>query len=112
CATCDSLPDGAEQLAADVLAPSVAVEEEALRRGEDAHAEPAADGGNLLGADVHAKARAADPLQAEDHRPPLRIVAELDAEDVPGLRLDDARAAEIPLGDEHLGERLLLPRPR
>src|SRR5947199_392932 len=107
-----SLPDRAEYFATDVLAPGVAVDQEPLGGREHAHPEAAEHGRDLLGPHVDAEARPADALEAADHRPPLGVIAQLDAEDRPRARLDDRRAGEVSLGGQHLGEGLLLPRPR
>src|SRR5438094_205762 len=107
-----SLPDRAEYFATDVLAPGVAVDQEPLGGREHAHPEAAEHGRDLLGPHVDAETRPADALEAADHRPPLGVIAQLDAEDRPRARLDDRRAGEVTLGGQHLGEGLLLPRPR
>src|ERR1051325_4907980 len=41
------LPDGADDLAPDVLAAGGTIDEDTLRGGQHVHAEPAADGGNF-----------------------------------------------------------------
>src|SRR2546426_4313699 len=106
------LPDRAEYFATDVRVPGVAVDQEPLGGREHADAKAAEHGGNLLRPDVDAEARPADALQAPDHRPPLGVIAELDAEDRPWFGLDDGLAGGVTLGHEHFGERLLLPGPR
>src|SRR5262249_28505250 len=62
------LPDGADDLAADVLATRGAIDEHAFRGGEHVHAEPLAHRGDVAHADVDAETRAAHPPDAADHR--------------------------------------------
>src|SRR5262245_34072745 len=105
------LPDRADDLAADVLAPGAAVGEDPLRGGEHVHAEAPANRRDVLDAHVHAQARAAHAAYAGDDRPPLAIVAQVEPEDVSRLRLDDAQTLEVALLDQDAGELFLLPRP-
>src|SRR5262245_33150196 len=107
-----SLPDRADDLAADVLAARVAIDEDALWRREDVHTEPAPHGRDVLHADVDAEARPAHAPHPGDHGATLSVVAEIDAQDVPRRRVDHRRALEIALVDEHARDLFLLARPR
>src|SRR5215510_8950374 len=68
------LPDRADELAADVLAPGGAVGQDALRCGEHVDAEAAANRRDVLDADVHPQARAAHAADAGDDGPALAVV--------------------------------------
>src|SRR5262249_25950070 len=77
-------PARAQHLAADLLLARETVGKNPLRRREDAHAEPAADLGSRLRADVDAEARPAHAPDAGDHRASRGVVAQADTDLLPG----------------------------
>src|SRR6185369_17291709 len=107
-----SLPDRADDLAADVLAAGIPIDQDALGRREDVHAEPAPHGGDVLHADVDAEARPAHAPHPGDHGAALPVVAQIDAQDVARRRVHDTPPPEIALVDEDARDLFLLPRPR
>src|SRR5258706_738502 len=108
-----ALPHRTEQLAADALLARLAVHEDAFRRRQHVDAETAADGRDLAGSDVHAEARTRHPLDAGDDRTAALVVAQRDAERPLGrVAVDAGRALEVAFVDQHLGEGLLVARPR
>src|SRR4051794_29303482 len=77
---CVSLPDGGDELAAEVLLARVAIDEHALGSGEDGDPEAVHHLGDVAVLDVAAQARLRLPLDVADGRPLLFVVLEDDVE--------------------------------
>src|ERR1700674_1428889 len=75
------LPDGGEELAAQVLLARLAIDHDPLGGGEHGDAEPVHHLGDVLVADVPAKARRRLPLDLADRGPFLGVVLEDDRHD-------------------------------
>src|SRR5687767_15375921 len=82
---CSSLPDLAEDFAADTLARGLGTREHALGRGDDGEAESAQDRGDLFLAAIDATARARNALDAVNDRLAVLRVLEVDAQRALGL---------------------------
>src|SRR5439155_16199363 len=106
-----ALPDGADHLAADLLASRVAIHEHTLRRREYVDTETAPHGGDLVHADVDAETRPADAPDPGDHGTALVVVPEVDAEHTPRLGLDGGGSDEVAFLDQHARDLLLVSRP-
>src|SRR5262245_58839378 len=96
-------PDEAEHLAADPLAPRLAVGQHAPGRRQDGHAHPAQHAGDLVGAHVEPAARLRHPPEPGDDALLARAVLQVDPEDPLLAVLDEA---------EVLDEALLLQELR
>src|SRR5690606_34387817 len=81
--------DVAEDLAANLLATGLGVRHDTAGGGEDGHAKPAQDAGDLEVSDVAAQARARDALETDDDRGTIRTVLQLHGHIVLGLLLVD-----------------------
>src|SRR4029077_6299026 len=73
------LPDFAEQFAADFGFTRRAAAHQSLRRGQNADAQPADDGLDLLRTDIKASARTRNPLDAGDDAAAVRRVLQKNA---------------------------------
>src|SRR5207253_4249562 len=71
-----SLPDGGDQLAAQVLLAGIAIDQHALGSGKDGDAEAVHHLGDVGVLDVPAQARLGEPLDVADGRPLLLVVLE------------------------------------
>src|SRR5262249_44611546 len=106
------LPHGTDELAAHVLAPRVAVDQNPFRCGQDVRPEALADLGDVPDPDIHPQARLAHTSDAFDDRAAARVVPQRDAQDPAGPIVDRRRGFDVPLPDEHGGDFLLDARER
>src|SRR5690606_23668007 len=100
-----SLPDGAEHLAANTTPAGFIPGKNAFRGADDRDTEAALDARDLVLAGVHAQARLADALQLADRVTLVRTVAQLDDQLVLRALLDDAVVLDVALFLQDLRDR-------
>src|SRR6266567_561850 len=91
------LPDGTEHLAAQMLAPRLAVRHQALGGAHNRHPQPVQHPRQFRALLVDPDARLADPLDVGDHALPARTILEADADDALLVIVDPLIALDITL---------------
>src|SRR5437762_1344273 len=101
-----SLPDGANEFAAKLLATGVLVFEETLGSGNDGDAQAVEDAGNIGVAGVEAAAGGGRTLEAGEDRGAVDVFHGDDDGLVPVLVGAGGHVADVALGLEDVGEAL------
>src|SRR3990170_2207201 len=98
-----SLRHDAEHFAADAVGARLAVRHHAARGGDDGHAQPVHDAGNVVAALVDAQPRLGNALQALDHRA-AGVVLEPDAQRLHRLVLAHGEVLDVALVLQYPGD--------